>query len=434
VHELQHAAPTRRLRSGLCPSKESRKLSDGYVVRHSGFAVIAVLAFGLLGWSASTLGGASASGTGYGVTVGSARLAAAAIEADAGRLARHRPRRLPAARRAAGDHAIERLWLEGEARERGLRMLRAEADLALLRAQVADALAGARPGREASRFVKAFDRFHERWRSRTRCAPAYHDPYADRCGDRAPAAAGRCRWMGEATLCELGRDQRARWLVVQNAASARASWHAAKRLPRPLESRLRHARTESRSLVVRLRSRARAAAIGLSVYTSARASRDRAARKTRRARAAAAAAAAMAARRETRARERASRMRDPRLSEPALSVGRAACARQVTDSDPYVFGFGMQDPVGATEGLIAARAALSRRLTRAAQDAIDRRKLQPLLRSVAEGNRELAMLGAAEPGSDHAGGLVARFDAHTEREQALARRLDLGDCLVRPAR
>jgi hypothetical protein len=127
-------------------------------------------------------------------------------------------------------------------------------------------------------------------------------------------------------------------------------------------------------------------------------------------------------------------MRDPRLAEPALSVGRAACARQVTDSDPYVFGFGMQDLVGATEGLMAARAALSRRLTRAAHDAIDRRKLQPLLRAVSEGNRELAMLGAAEPGGDHATGLMARFAAHTEREQTLARRLDLGGCLVRPAR
>jgi hypothetical protein len=402
-------------------------------VRHTGFVVIVVLAVGLLGWSASTLGRASASDSGDGVAVGSARIAAAAIEADAVRLAGHRSRRLPAARRTAADHAIERLWVEGEARELGLRTPRADADITVLRARVADALAGARPGRDASRFARVFDRFHDRWRSRTRCAPAYHDPYADRCADRAPAAAGRCRWMGEATLCALGRDQRARWLVLQDAASARASWHAAKGLPRPLTSRLRHAQAEDGSLVVRLRSRARAAAIGLAVYTSARAVRDRAASRTRRARAAAAAAAAAATDRDTLARERASRMRNPRLSERALSVGRAACARQVTDSDPYLFGFGMQDLVGATEGLIAARAALSRRLTRAAQDTIDRRKLQPLLRAVAGGDRELAMLGAAEPGGDRAAGLVTRFAAHTEREQSLARRLDLGDCLVRPA-
>jgi hypothetical protein len=398
-------------------------------VRRSGITVIAALAFGLAGWGATTLGGAPES-DGDGVTVGSAQLAPAAIEAEAARLAGHRPRRLPAARRAAADRAIERMWLDGEAAARGLR---APGDLTQLRAEVADALAGVHPRRDASRFAKAFDAFHGRWRARTRCEPAYHDPYADRCGNRDGARAGTCRWMGEATLCAVRGD---RWLVVQDAASARATRRAARGLPHPLASRLRHAQTEAGSLVVRLRSRARAVAIALAVYASARAVRDRAAKRMELARAAAAAAHAMAARSEARARERASRMRDPRLSGPALSVARAACARQVADSDPYVFGFGMQDVIGAVEGLIAARAALVRQLTGAAQDVIDRRKLQPLLRAVADGNRELGLLAAADAAGDPAAAaeLVARFDAHTEQEQTLARRLDLGDCLVRPAR
>lgn len=410
-------------------------------MRRSATAVIAALALGLAGWGATSLRGA----TDAGVTVGSAQVARDAIEAEAARLAGRRARRLPAARRGAADRAIERLWLAGEAAARGLRVdaraapevARTTTDLRFLRGEVADALAGARPRRGgASRFARAFDVFHERWRARTRCEPAYHDPYADRCGDRPGAVAGTCRWMGEATLCRLRADRRARWLVLQDAKSARVSWRGAKGLARALASRLRDAEAKAGSLIVRVRSRAHAEAVVLAVYASARAAREKASRRARRARAAAAAARAATARRQERERVRAARMRDPGLTEPAVASARAACALQVEDSDPYLFGFGMQDALGAAEGLIAARAALTRRLIGSAQDGFDRRRLQPLVRAVAEGNRELARMAAAEAAGDYraAARLVARFDARTEPERALARRLDLGECLVRPAR
>ena len=392
-------------------------------------AVIAALVAGLGGWGATTLGGAYAVDAVDAVTVGSESVARDAIEAEAVRLAGHRARRLPAARRVAADSAIERLWLEGEA---AARKLRRPAGLKPLRGEVADALAGPRPQRGAGRFARAFDAFHERWRSRTRCEPAYHDPYEDRCGNLAAAVAGTCRWMGEATLCGLGGDGRARWLVLQDAASARASRRGVTGAPATL---LRRARTDAGSVVVRLRSRARAVALVRAVYVAARAVRGRESRRAASARAEVAGRAA-AAREEARARELAARMRDPRLPGRALASARAACARQVADSDPYMFGFGMQDVVGSAEGLITARAALATRLAGSARDAFDRRKLRPLVRAVAAGNRELARMAAAELAGDHAAaaGVVARLDARTEPERAIARRLGLGDCLARPAR
>jgi hypothetical protein len=406
-------------------------------VRRFAVAVTAALAFGLAGGGA-TLGGPSIVDAGYGVTVGSTSVEPAAIEREAGRLAQQRRRRLPAARRAAADRAVERLWLEGEAAERGLlRDPAAHPALVLLRAEVADELAGAWHVRDAGGFARAFEGFHRRWRSRTRCEPAYRDPYADRCANRAGAAAGTCRWMGEATLCALARRHGARWLVVQDAASARRTRLGARRLPGPRRAhRLEHAPGAGRPLVARLRSRRQAVGLALAVYESARAIRERAARIARRRRAAAAAARAAERRREARARERTERMRDPTLSEAAVAAARPVCARQAAASDPYLFGFGMQDVIGAAEGLVAARAALARGLAGSAQDSFDRRKLRPLLGAVAEGNRRLARLAAAEAAGDHAraAALVARFGAQAESERALARRLGLGDCLVHPGR
>ena len=267
-------------------------------MRRAGFVLIAVLALGLAGWGATTHGVSAADGGG--VTVGSVGVAPAAIEAAALRLAGGRPRRLPAARRSAADRAIERLWLQGEAAAGGLEPAR---ELPLLRGDVADALAGARPGRDPRRFARAFQEFHERWRSRTRCERTYHDPYTDRCGNRAGSAAGTCRWMGEATLCAASGGSCAL------AGRARALARRAAAL------------------------RARAVALALTLYRSARAVRQEASVHERRARAAAVAERAAVARAETRARERAARLGNPNLSEPALAAARAACARQVADSD-----------------------------------------------------------------------------------------------------
>jgi hypothetical protein len=100
-----------------------------------------------------------------------------------------------------------------------------------------------------------------------------------------------------------------------------------------------------------------------------------------------------------------------------------------------MFVFGMQDIVGQTQGLIGARAALTRRLRASAADGIDRRKLRPLLGAIAAGNRELRRL-AAHPAGDLAtlAERVASLDARTEPERGISRRLGLGDCLARPAR
>jgi hypothetical protein len=376
--------------------------------------LIAAVCLAMAAWSAARARGSSAPNAGEPVVVGDARVSVGELERAA---AGAGPERLV----VAADRAIERLWLAGEAAARGLRPA---ADLPALRAQVADALAGPRPLPGPARFAAAFDRFHERWRARTRCLPAYRDPYEDRCGDVAPPAGG-CRWMGEATVCAAQPGVRRRWLVVAPGS-------------RP----------------VRLRTRGDAVVVARALYAAARARRDRAVaaeraadERARRAREREAAAELAADERARRARERsaaaqrvvderAARRRDPRLSGPALAAARDACAGQARDSDPYLFGFGMQDAVGQAEGLIGVRTELAERLAAAARDNVDDAKLRALLRAIDAGNRELARMARAGAADDHAvvARLVAGFDAATEPERAISRRLGLGDCLVRPAR
>jgi hypothetical protein len=385
--------------------------------------LIAAVCLVTAAWTARARG-SSAPDADEPVVVGEARVRAADLEAAAERT---RPDRIAAARRAAADRAIERLWLAGEAAARGLRPA---ADLSALRAQVADTLAGPRPLPGAVRFAAAFDRFHERWRARTRCLPAYRDPYGDRCGDVAPAAAGACRWMGEATVCTLAPGARRRWLVVAPRAQA-----------------------------VRLRTRADALAVARVSYARARAARDPAAEvaeRDRRMRERQAAAERAAAERDRRAREREAaeeraaaerleaaaraadereaRRREPRLTGPALAGARVACARQARESDPYLFGFGLQDVVGQAEGLVAVRAALAERLVAAARDDVDRDKLRPRLAAIRDGSGQLVRIARAAGDQAAVDAFVARFDARTGPERASARRLGLGDCLVRPAR
>jgi hypothetical protein len=378
--------------------------------------LIAALCLATAAWAAARIPGSSAPDAGEPVVVGDARVSAAELEAAA---AKARPARAAAARRAAADRAIERLWLAGEASAHGLR---AAGDLPGLRAQVADALTGPRPLPSPPRFAAAFERFHDRWRAHTRCLPDFRDPYADRCGDIATAP-GACRWLGEATVCAPEPGARRRWLLATPQAAP-----------------------------VRLRSRADALAVARAAYARARARRERDAAAQReaderaRARRERDAAAQREADERARARRerdaaaqreadgRAARRRDPRLSGTALTAGLDACARQVRDSDPYLFGFGLQDVAGQAEGLIAVRAALAERLTAAARDGIDRDKLRPLLDAIADGSRELVRLARAAGDQATVDALVARFDARTEPERAIARRLGLGDCLVRPAR
>ena len=128
------------------------------------------------------------------------------------------------------------------------------------------------------------------------------------------------------------------------------------------------------------------------------------------------------------------RAADPRLEGAVLAAAQAACRRQAEASDPYLFGFGMQDVVGQAEGLVAARDELARRLRAAAADEIDRRKLAPLLDAIAAGSRELGAIAAADLAGDHdaVAERVARFGERTEPERAASRRLGLGDCLVSP--
>jgi hypothetical protein len=380
--------------------------------------LIAALCLAAAGWAAARARGPAPPDADAPVVVGESRVGAAELEAAAARTAGAHPGRLAAARRSAADRAIERLWLAGEAAERGVRPT---AELPALRAQIADVLAGPRPLPAPGRFAAAFDRFHERWRARTRCLPAYRDPYEDRCGDGASAAAGSCRWMGEATLCSLRPGVRRRWLVVSRDLSR----GVVAGLSRRLAARVR----DARSNVVRLSSRGDAVVVARAVYAAARSRRERAAAEAR-------AAAQRAAERDRVAAERQARVRDPQLAGPVLAAARDACTRQLRESDPYLFGFGMQDVIGQAEGLIAARTAFAERLVAFARDDIDRDKLRPLLEAVERGSRELARMARADAAGDHAAvaELVGRFDARTGPERAISRRLGLGDCLVRPAR
>ena len=384
--------------------------------------LIAALCLATATWAMAHGRGPAAPDAAEPIVVGDARVDAADLEAAAERTAAGHPGRRAAARRAAADRAIERLWLAGEASARGLRP---PADLPALRAHIADALAGPRPLPAPAGFAAAFDHFHERWRARTRCLPEYRDPYEDRCGDAAGAAAGSCRWMGEATLCALQPGARRRWLVAIPGASGRAFRGAASGVPRRLAARMRDARTN----VLRLRSRAGAIVAARALYAAARSARERGAAKAR-------AAARAAAERARVAREREARQEDPRLPGPVLAPMRDACTGQLRESEPYLFGFGMQDVIGQAEGLIAARTTFAERLAASAEDTIDRERIRPLLDAVGDGSRELARMARADAAGDHAAvsAIVARFDERTEQERALSRRLGLGDCLARPAR
>lgn len=355
------------------------------------------------GWTAVRAGGAIAPGDATPVVVAGAAIPAAELA-------------------GARDRAIERRWLEGEAAERGLRPARA---IAALRGQIADAVAGPDPAPSARRLAAAFEAYHARWRARTACLPDHRDPHADRCGDAPPAAAGVCRWLGEATVCGLGARK---WLVV--------------------------AAPGARPRTRRVRSRARALAVARDLYVTARRARERAAARVRTERDARAAADRRADAREDRRQEAAdrraaaertaadrraadaARARDPRLEGAVLAAAQAACRRQAEASEPYLFAFGMQDVVGQAEGIVAARDGLARRLRAAAGDDVDRRKLRPLLGAIAAGSRELGVIAAADLAGDHdtVAAHVARFDARTGPERAASRRLGLGDCLVRPAR
>jgi len=391
-------------------------------------SLVAALSLAVAAWAAVRAGGTIAPSRDAPVTVGSVRVAASTLEAAAAQSAGARPRRLASARRAAADRAIERLWLEGEATARGLRPT---ADIGVLRARVADALVGSEPAPGAARLATVFDAFHERWRGRTRCLAPYRDPYEDRCADGAGAAAGTCRWMGEATVCAVRGGGRTTWVVVRDAPSARATRASAARVSHSLASRLR-----AGGHVMRFRSRARALAVARADYAVARATRARAAAATRAAAKRAAAARAQTVQRARLARERRERAHEPRLTGETLAAAQDACERQLHDSDPYMFGFGMQDVIGQAQGLLAARATLARRLPASATDAVDRRKLRPLIEAVAAGNHELVRLASARQTSDLAtiARRAARFDKRTEPERAISRRLGLGDCLARPAR
>jgi hypothetical protein len=393
------------------------------MVGRAALLMIAALALAAVGWSAVRARGSTTPGD-AGVTVGPARVGAAQLEAAAARSAGAHRRRLAAARRAVASRAIERLWLEGEAAARGLRPA---APLDRLRGQIADALVGHGRVPRPARFAAAFEAFHERWRARTRCLPDYREPYEDRCGDGTPAAAGTRHWMGEATVCGLRGRGRARWLVVRESRSARAAQAAGARLPLRLALRL----VDARAGVVHLGSRADALSVARALYVVAHGARLRAAAAVER-RAAERARAAAHAR---AARALAARARDPRLTDATLAFATGACRRQLRDSAQYLFGFGMQDVAGQTQGLTAARAALARRLLASTADAVDRRKLRHLVAAIAAGSRELRRLAASPPPRDlrALAARIARLDARTEPERAISRRLGLGDCLARPA-
>ena len=129
------------------------------------------------------------------------------------------------------------------------------------------------------------------------------------------------------------------------------------------------------------------------------------------------------------------RRRDPRLTEPVLAAARDLCRQQLDESEPYLFGFGTQDPRGQANGLWAARARLMRRLAAVRMDRFDRRRLRSLIAAIETGSRSLAELSMAAALRDtgRIAAAVDRFGEHTERERAISESLGLGDCLARPA-
>jgi hypothetical protein len=305
--------------------------------------------------------------------------------------------RLAAAPLPALDKRIEAAWLRAEAAAQGL-----PASAPGVRVRVADALAGSR----GQGIPASFERYHARHRAATRCLPAYRDPIADRCADRAENVASACRWMGEATLCRVAADRR-RWLVVHRRPRVRRF------------SRRRDAVAAARSIYLHAReSRARAALQA----SAARARRRDAAQRRRGA----------AERRAQRAREAArlaARRDDPHLSLQTLSAASDACVLYRTDAEPYAFGVALQDPGGQAEGLLVARKMLAARLRRAAADAIDRRKVGRLVSALAAGDRELHRVlegGDAERLLARRG----RFERATEREARVAAKLGLDGCLA----
>ena len=264
----------------------------------------------------------------------------AAIEAAAARLAGGRPRRLPAARRAAADRAIERLWLEGEAAARGLEPLRG---LTLLRGEVADALAGPRPRTGSAPLRAGVPGLPRALAVADALRAGVSRPVRGPLREPGRGRRGDLPVDGRGDAVRGRRRGRARWLVVRDAASARsrvvadagsparAPWRSRWRLYGPARGRVRRAAgardgAESRARARRVHAgRAAAAARGGAARVSGR--RDWATRACR--------------------------------SRPWPRRARRARARS-RDSDPYMFGFGMQDVVGGAEGLIVARTALAR--------------------------------------------------------------------------
>jgi hypothetical protein len=303
--------------------------------------------------------------------------------------------RLAAAPPAVMEQRVQAAWLRDEARGLGLP---AGPDL---RMRVADALAGV-TGRG---IPGAFNRFHERHRAATRCLPAATDPYADRCIDQPPAPAGSCRWMGEATLCRVQAGGGRTWLVVRRSGGSRRF------------GRHRRAIAEGRRIYLRAREgRERVVREALAERSRLRAAAERRHRL----------AQAQAARRRVLQARRA-RLADPRLSAASLAPARRACVLFGRDAELYAFGIGTQDPAGQANGLLAARAALERRLGRAAADRVDRRKLAPLLRALRGGDAQLRRLRVARE-LEHVYAARDRYLRVARRAGRVGARLGLPDC------
>jgi hypothetical protein len=270
---------------------------------------------------------------------------------------------------SAGNLAIEERWLAGElGGARGL-------TLRDMRARVADRLAGAIE--EPKRFAAVFEEFQLRWRARTVCLAAFHDPVADRCSGRPPSAVASCLWMAEVTVCRVAAR---RGHLVLGGRSRRSF-------------------------------RTRGAAIGhaFALYRAALASRVDAARRAAR-------------EEERRAAEaaRARRVADPRLSREAIRALQPACRRYRRDIALYLFA-GLQDPAGWADGVRAVRSAFERTLRTAPLDSIDRVKAVRLATRLRAGTASL------DPGD------VQRFVWVAVADQAAGARSGLGDrCLVAP--
>lgn len=122
--------------------------------------------------------------------------------------------------------------------------------------------------------------------------------------------------------------------------------------------------------------------------------------------------------------------RGPRLSDSYVAAAKAPCERFNTAVEPFLVGAGFEDLIRQIDAFSAARAKLSSELTALATDGSDRKRLEPLLRKLADGNRLLsaARTAAGEHRFESAYGRLDQFGRVSDAQDKLVARLGIAPC------